>query len=407
MKKFFSLAVLFCCLISKAQVQFENGYYIDNSGVKHQVLIQNSDPKDNPTSITYQTKPGSEVKTAGMEDVQEYQVAGNLFIRSTVNIDRTKEDIRSLSNSPDPSFKQETIFLKMLLDGKADLFLYRDGSLQRYFYRVDQSNIDQLVFLKYFKEPNKLASNNQFQQQLFNHINCEALSTSRYKTIEYKTSSLIDLFKDYNTCKNVEYQTFLGPEVKGGFNFRIKVGAGLSDLGIKKNMTNTDFKFENLLEPRLGVELEYILPFNRNKWGVFAEATYRKSSYEETFETNYSGLFKFKYSSLEMYGGLRHYFFLNEKSKLFVNGGVLLDNPLSSKASILETSRVMDPEVGNFDLSFSGAFGIGYEFSNKFSAEVRYTSRDIYGRKEVDTHYDLTIDSKYSSLSFILGYNIL
>lgn len=315
MKKFFTLPLLWFCLTSQAQVQFENGYFIDNAGVKHNVLIQNSDPKNNPTSIKFKDNHNSEVKTATIEEIQEFQVANDYFIRSTVNIDKTKDDIKSLKSSPNPSFKRETLFLKLLLDGKADLFVYIDYSLKRFFYRIDQSTIEQLIYMKYWKDANSLAVNKKFQQQLFSNLNCESIKINRFRALEYKTNSLIEFFKDYNNCQNTKYQTFLNPEVKGGINFRIKVGAGLSDLSIKKNMTEKGFEFTNTIEPRVGVELEYVLPFNRNKWGLLTEATYRSSSYDEAFQTSYSGLFIFSYNSLEMYGGFRHYLFLKKNPK--------------------------------------------------------------------------------------------
>lgn len=406
MKKIFPLAIFWFCLTSQAQVQFENGYYIDNSGVKHNVLIQNTDPKNNPTLIRYKNNSNSKVRTVTIEDIQEYKVSNDYFIRSTVNLDRTKDDIKSLKTIPNPTFKRETIFLKMLVDGKADLFIYIDGTLKRYFYRIDQSNIEQLVYMKYLKEANSIASNIKFQQQLFSNLNCESLKINQFKALKYNTDSLINIFKDYNSCQNSEYQTFLDSEVKGGLNFRIKLGAGLSNLSIEKNMADKGFDFKNTIEPKVGVELEYIFPFNRNKWGFLTEISYRKSFYEESFQTSYSGLFKMEYNSFEWYGGFRHYLFLQKNSKIFVGGGVLVDFPFNSEAKILETTRYMDPELYEFESQLGGAFGLGYEFANKVSVELRYTSRKIYGENFIPTHYDLKVDAKYSSLFLILGYKI-
>lgn len=406
MKKLFTLPLLWFCLTSQAQVQFEKGYYIDNAGVKHNVLILNSDPKNNPTSIKFKDNPNSEVKTATIEEIREFQVSNDYFIRSTVNIDRTKDDIKSLKRSPEPSFKRETLFLKLLLDGKADLFVYNDNSLKRFFYRIDQSTIEQLVFMKYLKDANNLAVNKKFQQQLFSNLNCESIKINRYKALKYETNNLIELFKDYNNCQNTKYQTFLNPEVKGGINLRIKVGAGFSDLSIKKNMADKGFEFKNNLEPRVGVEFEYILPFNRNKWSFLTEASYRSSSYEEAFQTSYSGLFTMEYHSFELYGGFRHYLFLQEKSKIFIGGGFIVDFPFNSEAKILESNRVLDPELYVLKSEVGAAVGLGYEFANKISAEIRYTRRNIYGDNFIRTHYDFTVDAKYSSLSFILGYKV-
>lgn len=405
MKRILPLVVLFCCLISQAQVQFENGYYVDNAGIKHNVLIQNPDSKNNPTFIRFKNNPDSEVRTAGISEIKEFQVSNNYFIRADVDIDRTKDDLRSLKYKPDPTFLRETLFLKILLDGKADLFIYTDASIKRYFYRIAQSNLEQLVYLSYRKEPNSVAVNKKYQQQLYRDLNCEEIKIDRYRSLEYKTSSLVSFFKDYNNCKNAEYQTFLSSG-KGKINLRIKLGAGLSNLSVEKNMTNQAFEFKNNVEPRLGIELEYVLPINRNKWGVFAEATYRRSSYEEAFENSYSGIFTFDYNSLELYSGLKHYLYPMENSKFFIGGGILFDHILNSEARILETSRAMDPELQELDSKLGGAIGIGYETANKFSAEIRYTGRKIYGVNFMPTHFDLTVDAQYSSLSLIFGYKI-
>lgn len=406
MKKLFLPTILFWCLTSYAQVKFESGYYIDNSGNKHDVLIQNSDPKDSPTAIKFKNNINSEVINSDINQVQEYQVGNAYYVRAEVNIDRTLDDIRSLTNNPNPQYTKETLFLKVLLDGKADLFLYTSGTLRRYFYRIDQNDIEQLVYHSYLKQPNSVAVNKRFQQQLFTVLNCDGINSNRFKVLDYKTSDLVEIFKDYNTCKNEEYETYLGPKLKGGLNLKLKAGAGLSNIDIEKNMTHKTFQFQNTLEPRVGLELEYIMPFNKNKWSLLAEATYRSSSYEEDFRTAYQGKFVFKYNSLEVFGGLRHYMFLKDNSKIFINGGLLLDSPLSSEANILETTRNMDPEVQDFDLNFSSAFGLGYDFANKFSAEIRYTNRNIYGRGYMEGNYDLIVDAEYSSISLILGYNI-
>jgi hypothetical protein len=34
-------------------------------------------------------------------------------------------------------------------------------------------------------------------------------------------------------------------------------------------------KFDNKISFRIGLEAEFILPFNKNKWAVFAEPTYQ------------------------------------------------------------------------------------------------------------------------------------
>jgi hypothetical protein len=56
LKKLLSaLNILFCSIISFAQVNFENGYYVDSNN-RFEVLIKNSDKRTNPSRVLYKKK---------------------------------------------------------------------------------------------------------------------------------------------------------------------------------------------------------------------------------------------------------------------------------------------------------------------------------------------------------------
>jgi hypothetical protein len=77
-----------------AQVVFESGYFIDNSGQKVECLIRNVDRSDNPTEFQYKLSERSEINTATIESVKEFGVDGfSKYIRSEVKIDRSSDNI--------------------------------------------------------------------------------------------------------------------------------------------------------------------------------------------------------------------------------------------------------------------------------------------------------------------------
>lgn len=73
------------------------------------------------------------------------------------------------------------------------------------------------------------------------------------------------------------------------------------------------------------------------------------------------------YSSIEIPVGFRHYMFLNENSKLFLNLGLKVD--LTIKGDLYsEPANLVDLDISS---QTNIVFGFGYKFKDKFSAEVR------------------------------------
>ena len=83
------------------------------------------------------------------------------------------------------------------------------------------------------------------------------------------------------------------------------------------------------------------------------------------------------YSSIEFPVGLRHYLFLSNNSKVFINASYIFD--LSSKSSI-EFTRNDGSNLDSIEIETRSnlAIGIGYKQNDRYSLEVRYqTNREI------------------------------
>jgi hypothetical protein len=377
-----------------SQISFEQGYYIDNSGQKINCQIKNIDWDSNPTEFEYRLSIDDESKTATIKSAKGFGIDNiSKYIRSTLDIDRSAENINNLSYDRKPIFKEETLFLKVLVEGKANLYEYKDGNLTRYFYNKESSSIEQLVYKSYKTENNKIGKNNRFKNQLWNDLKCSSFKINMANNLKYQKNELIDYFAKYNECNNGAYINYEEKQKKDLFNLSFRPGVNISTLSIQNsvsNSRNTDFGSE--LAFRFGIEAEFIMPFNKNKLALIIEPTYQYFNSEKEI-TNQN--VKAEYTSIELPIGVRHYFFLNKNSKFFINGSFIID--LSSDNSKINFESGTDLEIKTRN---NLAFGLGYKHNDRYSLELRYqTSREILSDF-------VAWNSDYQTFSVIFGYSI-
>ena len=193
-------------------------------------------------------------------------------------------------------------------------------------------------------------------------------------------------------------------ESKGKFNLSVKTGVAQSGFTMYWNTQQkiNTFEFNTQNSIRFGIEGQYTLPLNRNKWAFVFEPTYQQYSDSQEFtylETSLGSKTTdviVEYKSVELPLGIRYYSFLSPNSKLFFNGFYIYDAPISSsikaeREDLLSSKIRMDDNL---------AFGVGYKYKNKFSAEFRYqTPRDLSYTASIN-------DSEYTSFGFIFGYTL-
>lgn len=388
-----------------SQISFEKGYYIHNSDQKTECLIKNNDWKNNPTEFEYKLTENDKAKTINIRTVKEFGVYNSSkYIRKTVNIDKSSENLNNLSNSKKPIFIEEQLFLKSLVEGKANLYLYEDGNLKRYFYNIDESNVEQLIYKSYYMSyESRIGKNNQFRQQLWNDLKCSEIEMNDFEKLEYHKKDLIKVFVKYNNCNNSDFTNFEEKQKRDLFNLTLRPRLNSSTLSIQNSQSSSsDTDFGNELSFGFGVEAEYILPFNKNKWAVLIEPTYQSYKSEKTSDVaNIPGgklITAVKYSSIEIPISLRYYFFLNDNSKIFLNTSFVIDANLDST---IEFKNAEDTVLKTLETQTNTnfAFGIGYKLYDKYSLEMRYqTSREILGGY---TYWN----TDYNTLSIIFGYS--
>lgn len=99
------------------------------------------------------------------------------------------------------------------------------------------------------------------------------------------------------------------------------------------------------------------------------------------------------YKSLEIPFGVRHYFFINKQSKVFLNAAYVIDFDFNSTITYDQT---------DFKISSGNnlAFGAGYKYNDKYSVEFRMgMSRNL-----LRNYFNFASD--YRTISLILGYTL-
>ena len=383
---------------SYGQINFERGYLIDNENRKIECFIKNIDWENNPREFEYKLSDNDDIKKGNLSTVKEFGIIGvSKFIRVDTKIDRSPTSFSELSRLRDPIWHQEQLFLKVLVQGKASLYYYGERDFPRFFYSVTDSIIQQLVYKEYLVEYEQIATNFSFRQQLLNDVRCERTTINSIKNIKYYQKELERYFKQYNECTGNSFVVYDSKKDREIFNLRVTPGINYSSLSISNGTVNSyNADFGNEINFRLGLEAEYILPFNKNKWGITCEPTYQYFNGQALLSGG--GVTSINNQSIELSIGIRHYFFLGGKTKIFLNGFINSIECLNFDSKFkLDNALIVDNPLKNKP---NLAFGVGVDYK-RISAEIRYyTNQGIFNN-------NINMSSDYRKISFIIGYKLI
>lgn len=387
-----------------SQIKFEKAYFITNSGNRVECLIKNLDSKNSPSSFEYKISEDDKTKIANIKDVKLFEIYDQVkYVRSNVKLEQSSNNINQLSFTRTPDFKQQELFLKELATGDINLYSFTDALSTRYFYQIGSNDIEPLIYKPYEIEGSKIAYNKDYKKQLEKILVCPSINSQEIEKLEYKENSLIDLFIKYYKYSNPNYEEKLVKKKKDKLNLYIRPRINSSSVDLQNSQSNTAFDMENKIGFGFGIELEYVFPFNKNKWAIVAEPTYQSYKSEKTKDVDYlvggKLITTVNYKSIELPIGIRYYMFINNKSKIFINAQYVSD--LAIKSTI-DSKRNDGSLVNSLNIKSRSNFaiGFGYNYNNKYSIEARYfTSRDI-------TSDYLYWSSKYKNVSLIFSYNI-
>lgn len=374
-----------------AQISFERGYFIDNNDQKIECTIENQDWLRNPTSFKYRLADDTQTHEGTLAEVKEFVAGNNTFVRFEVRMDTSSQDLRQLSVNRDPEWDTRIVFLKLIVNGSGKLYKYRDRLLELFFFSVDNSPVEQLVYKKVKLPPNaevvraykqsaEFIDNLAYKAQLLARVSCGD-PAKLIDWTQYRESMLTRYFETYNACRG-DVKTRAD---KGFLNtLSATVGWDFARMHIYEQW----FGFSEASEPdpgiQLGIASEVPLPFNKGKWSVFIQPTFQTSLGLNDHRSH---------RSLEIPAGIRHYFYL-KNTALYINGLLVLDVPF--RYHVMETAPYqLDLTLSNDPVGGVAAGG-GLRFW-RMTVEGRY-----YGKRR--HYYGLTYE--YTKFSVLTSFRL-
>lgn len=386
------LFLLSNCIFS--QINFEKGYFIDNKGIKTDCYIKNKTFNENQKTLKYKLNSNekelkeidiSEVKEIGIENLVKY-------VKKEVKIDISNQtSLNNLSENRDPIWENKILLLKVLVEGKANLYEYFNNNPPKYFYNLDDASIEQLIYKKYYiNDPNNsvnnstVASNKDFQKQLFEKLNHKNEEASFFIKINYKRNSLVDYFKDFNLYKNNSVIHYKGNTTNSSLNFKFQSGIMKSNLKDHSSENHTVTYSKNNPFLTIGAEIEYL--FLKNKWSTFLNTNFQKFNYKIKTVEHYNPdpIFDRVYIAdvdinyLAIYLGLKHYMYLNKNSSFYIGLSFRL-NEINNIKTQGETNN------HNYDIPLKNLI-LGYSYKSKFFFETRDGNSLILSYKLFDSN---------------------
>jgi hypothetical protein len=382
-----------------SQIVFSKGYLITNDGLKTVCLIKNNDWLDSPKAIQYKLNESSDIKTKVVDSIKEFCVDNfSRYVKATVKIDRSPAKLNSLNNRKNPEWSEETLLLKELICGKASLWEYTGSERDWYFYSIDNSLPEQLVFKEYRNEE-KLLENNAFRQQLFIYIQNEVTKKVDIPKLKYNKKSLTEYFKLYNSMYSVSAdlkklkREILNVKVSGSVNY-----SSLSVMNSK--LDSKSFNFDNKFNWMAGFEFEYFLPFNRNTWSLIMTPTYEHIYNNKTIDSKLTDiLIKSETRTFDIYSinfpiGGRYTKYLKNDSKYYID--------LCYAPFTVEFKSMFKYSAGsenNFKEGTNVIVGAGYTYK-KLGVEIKYHSS-----RELLSNYSLW-STNYPKVSLSVTYKL-
>ncbi|MEM6516664.1 MAG: hypothetical protein AAF688_10815 [Bacteroidota bacterium] len=316
-----------------------------------------------------------------------------------------------MTTQKEPVYERIEAYVKTLVEGQISLYEYYDGKIKKYFYsELGDKKLIPLISKKYLGENQNINENNTFRNQLYELYDLALTEDSKIKFLKYDKKSLSEFIEENNRLKGFgDSYTYKRVKTKDWFKLHIRPGINISSLKIEETTGSTierNFELDSDASLRIGVLGEFTLPFNNNKWSILVETTYQSYSQKSEFlditpgsTIERSARASADISSMELAAGIRHYFFLSEKSAIYANVGIHYDFWFNQDLNITSENSGFNFDFDDVRSNFNGFVGVGYKY-DKFALEINLqTNQEL-------TSNNLSFATKFSTLSFIASYNI-
>ncbi|GAB3196560.1 hypothetical protein GCM10027293_09300 [Pontibacter aydingkolensis] len=265
-------------------------------GEKVQAQINDLNWDRNPLHIEVKVNSASAVQKLTVKDIKDFSLStGDKYERYIVDVDKSPVELNQLKLDDLPLIERDTVFLKTLVTGNAELYYLKDGaSKEHYFLKTGDETPLELIYKVTLLENESGTSVSRvpiYKGMLSAKLTaCNEIS-EKISKVPFKMNALMSLVEDYNTCTSGTTNTYTAKKQAIKHNIVTLAGGTFTTLDFTgtdyPNLIGKDFKGTNYT---VGVSLLSTLPRARAKWAIRNDLMFKPLKAENKHETgNNSG----------------------------------------------------------------------------------------------------------------------
>lgn len=302
-----------------AQQNFQPCRLVLNGGDTLNGWIDDQNWRVSPKTIDFSESKGGPIQHLSPVETSAFWVDGDWYAGKIVQLDRSPNRLGALTTDAQPRLEADTMFVRAMVLGKANLWLAVDPDGREHFcLEKDSLPITALIFKQYYSKDatgqEGVKTNQRFRGQLAYYLtDCEKAVTLA-KIAKYKVGSLIKVVQAYNDCHPGSARFV---KRKDPIRFETVVLAGLSNfsmnLGSNYDESLQEANFSSSTKIASGIGLDIIFPRNLGKWSLYNSLlieSFNTSAQTRTYPIGISGYvertFRFKQTNLRLSNMLRY-----------------------------------------------------------------------------------------------------
>ena len=289
-----------CIVIQAARGQehFEPGTVVLINGDSIRGFIDNQNWGITPDKIDFKKSPEALATTSHPGELASCEHhRKDLYVARHVILHYRTDDIAELERMMDTLTWTGPRFLQVLYRGAADLYLVTDErSLKHFFVEKDTLRTTELELRRMIgvkRDPGAnisalpaVATVEKYKQVLaYLFADCPSIQ-SKIRNCSYSERSLVHLFRDYSSCRNVKGHEIEPVKQKARVSGGVLLGASATTLNLTTEIDYLSYldqqDYNYSIRPSAGLRLFIELPRNNGRYGIVNDFLYTAYRVEGT-----------------------------------------------------------------------------------------------------------------------------
>ncbi len=298
--------------------------------------------KDNSEISFFNNEGGTEI-IYSPKNIKAFGTQNEMYRRAVIAVDQHTLAGLNGVNSSSLNLFSDTVFLKVLVDGKKQLLVLNDSTGRENFFIYNNSVYTWLTHYTYAIVNNgkvKKINNNNYIGQLLMYLDgCRKINELLSKT-RYTSPDLVKVFEEYNDCigLNITY-SYVDKNIK--YDLGVSIGATMTKLWFDNTTPDwiSEPDYPRSTNVTGGFSVNVFLPGKINFWSVYNEVTY------SSFKTNasYNNIIDANNNSVYDINIAAHYLNINNMLRANISGlnvGVFFNIGISNGITIAKTNKL-------------------------------------------------------------------